>query len=55
MSPTLQFLFLLAAFVCFIVAAFGVRAQWAARINLIGLGLALYIFTLLVDAFPGLG
>jgi hypothetical protein len=54
-SPTLQFLFLLAAFVCFIVAAFGVRAQWAARINLIGLGLALYIFTLLVDAFPGLG
>ncbi|MGH8900968.1 MAG: hypothetical protein ACRDYA_04615 [Egibacteraceae bacterium] len=48
MSPVFQFLFLLAAFICFIVAAFGSR--FAGRINLIGLGLALYIFILLWEA-----
>lgn len=51
MPPTLQFLFLLASFLCFIVAAFSVGAAWAGRINLLALGLALYIFILLVEAF----
>jgi hypothetical protein len=48
--PIISFLFLLAAFLCFLVAAFGGRV--ATRVNLIGLGLALYVFPLLVDAFP---
>lgn len=55
MSPILEFLFLLASFLCFIVASFGVRGRWASRVNLIALGLALYIFILLVDVFVGLG
>lgn len=48
MSPIFQFLFLLAAFVCFIVAAFGSR--FAGKINLIGLGLALCVFIFLWEA-----
>jgi hypothetical protein len=49
-SPTLQFLFLLASFICLIVATFGVRARWAARINLIALGLALFVLVFLLQA-----
>jgi hypothetical protein len=40
----------LAAFLCFLLAAFGARASWAGRLNLIGLGLALYVFVPLVEA-----
>jgi hypothetical protein len=50
MSPIVQFLLLLAAFICFILAAFGVRARWAARVNLIALGLALWILIFLIEA-----
>ena len=46
----LQFLLYLAAFVCFLLAAFSVRAPWAGRINLIGLGLACWVFISLVAA-----
>ncbi len=38
----------LAAFLCFLVAAFGIRTSWAGRLNLIGLGLALWVFIPLV-------
>jgi hypothetical protein len=44
-----RFLFLLASFLCFVVAAFAVRSRTVARVNLIALGLALYIFILLVE------
>jgi hypothetical protein len=50
MSDTLQFIIYLAAFLCFLVAAFGIRASWAGRLNLIGLGLALWVFVPLVIA-----
>ncbi len=50
MPVWLQFLLYLAAFVCFLLAAFSVRAPWAGRINLIGLGLALWVFVPLVGA-----
>ena len=40
----LQFLLYLAAFVCFLLAAASVRARWASRVNLIGLGLAFWVF-----------
>jgi hypothetical protein len=53
-SSVLAFLFLLASFGCFAIAAFGVRARWAARVNLIALGLALYIFIDLVDVLTEL-
>lgn len=48
MSPIFEFLLLLAAFICFIVAAFG--ARFAARVNLIALGLALVVFIFLWEA-----
>jgi hypothetical protein len=47
-SNTLQFVIYLAAFLCFLVAAFGIRSSWAGRLNLIGLGLALWVFIPLV-------
>jgi hypothetical protein len=47
---TLQFVLYLAAFACFLLAAFGARARWAGRINLIGLGLAFWVFIPLVAA-----
>ena len=49
-SDTLEFFVYLAAFLCFLVAAFGIRATWAGRLNLIGLGLALWVFVPLVNA-----
>ncbi|HZD37514.1 MAG TPA: hypothetical protein VE664_02615 [Actinomycetes bacterium] len=49
MSTALRFVIYLAAFVCFLLSAFGARASWAGRLNLIGLGLALWIFIPLVD------
>jgi hypothetical protein len=50
MSDTLQFVIYLAAFLCFLVAAFGIRSSWSGRLNLIGLGLALWVFVPLVLA-----
>ena len=44
MPAALKFLLYLAAFVCFLLAAFSVRAPWAGRINLIGFGLAFWMF-----------
>jgi hypothetical protein len=49
-SDTLEFIFYLAAFLCFLLAAFSVAAAWAGRVNLIALGLALWIFVPLVNA-----
>jgi hypothetical protein len=46
----LQFLFYLAAFLCFALAAVAFRAPWVGRVNLIGLGLALWVFVPLVGA-----
>ena len=50
MPDTLEFLLYLGAFLCFLLAAFSVRAPWAGRVNLIGLGLALWVFVPLVAA-----
>jgi hypothetical protein len=50
MPDILEFLFYLAAFLCFLLAAFAVGGRWASRINLIALGLALWIFIPLVNA-----
>jgi hypothetical protein len=50
MPDTLEFLFYLAAFLCFLLAAFSVATRWSARVNLIALGLALWIFIPLVSA-----
>ena len=50
MPDALQFILYLAAFVCFLLAAFSVRAPWAGRVNLIGLGLACWVFIPLVAA-----
>jgi hypothetical protein len=44
MPDALEFLLYLAAFACFLLAAVGVRARWAGRVNLIGLGLACWVF-----------
>jgi len=44
MSNTLQFILYLLAFACFLLAAFGYRASWSGRLNLIALGLALWVF-----------
>ena len=49
MSSALEFIIYLTAFLCFLLAAFGARARWAGRLNLIGLGLALWVFVPLVD------
>ena len=46
----LEFILYLAAFACFLLAAFSVRAPWAGRVNLIGLGLACWVFIPLVAA-----
>jgi hypothetical protein len=50
MPDALEFILYLAAFVCFLLAAFSVAAAWAGRVNLIALGLALWIFVPLVNA-----
>ena len=50
MPDALEFLLYLAAFVCFLLAAFPIRARWASRVNLIGLGLAFWVFINLVAA-----
>jgi hypothetical protein len=44
MPTALKAILYLAAFACFLLAAFSVRAPWAGRINLIGLGLACWVF-----------
>jgi hypothetical protein len=46
----LQFLLYLVAFACFLLAAFGARSRWTGRVNLIGLGLACWVFISLVAA-----
>jgi hypothetical protein len=46
----LEFILYLAAFACFLLAAASVRARWASRVNLIGLGLACWVFIPLVAA-----
>ena len=48
MPDALEFLLYLAAFACFLLAAVSVRARWAGRVNLIGLGLACWVFIPLV-------
>lgn len=53
MSPILEFLLLLAAFICFLLAAFSARL--AGRVNLVGLGLALVVLIPLIRALGGLG
>ena len=50
MPASLRFLLYLAAFVCFLLAAFGHRARWTGRVNLIGLGLACWVFVNLYAA-----
>ena len=50
MPDAIQFLLYLAAFACFLLAAVSVRARWAGRVNLIGLGLACWVFIPLVAA-----
>jgi hypothetical protein len=55
MPDLLEFIFYLAAFLCFLLAAFPTRAAWAGRFNLIGLGLALWIFIPLINALRRLG
>jgi hypothetical protein len=54
MPDTLEFIFYLAAFLCFLLAAFSVASAWAGRVNLIALGLALWIFIPLVNALQRL-
>ena len=44
MPNALKAILYLAAFACFLLAAFSVRAPWAGRINLVGLGLAAWVF-----------
>jgi hypothetical protein len=50
MPDALEFLLYLAAFVCFLLAAAAVRARWAGRVNLIGLGLAFWVFIHVVES-----
>jgi hypothetical protein len=50
MPDMLRFLLYLAAFLCFLLAAFSVRAPWAGRINLVGLGLAFWVLINVVAA-----
>ncbi len=54
MSTALRFVIYLAAFICFLLAGFGARESWVGRLNLIGLGLALWIFIPLVDTLQKL-
>ena len=50
MPAALKFVLYLVAFACFLLAAFSVRARWAGRVNLIGLGLACWVFVNLYAA-----
>jgi hypothetical protein len=50
MPIALQVILYLAAFACFLLAAFSVRTRWSGRVNLIGLGLACWVFIPLVAA-----
>jgi hypothetical protein len=50
MTTTLDFVFFLAALIVFVIATFNVVA---ARINLIALGLALFVVPFLALAWPG--
>jgi hypothetical protein len=52
MPEGLAFLCYLLAFLCFLAAAFGVAAS---RVNLIGIGLALWVLVPLVNAVDALG
>jgi hypothetical protein len=54
MSTALRFVIYLAAFLCFLLAGFGSRTAWTGRLNLIGLGLALWIFVPLIDTLQDL-
>ena len=47
----LEFILLLAAFICFLLAAISVSLH--ARLNLIGAGLALFVLVPLIHAWPG--
>lgn len=46
----LYLLLLLAAFLCFIAAAFMAERPWTARVNLVALGLALWVAVDLIHA-----
>lgn len=50
MPDVLEFILYLAAFLCFLLAAFSVGGALASRVNLIALGLAIWIFIPLVNA-----
>ena len=50
MPDALEFLLYLAALSCFLLAAFGHRARWTGRVNLIGLGLACWVFIHVVSS-----
>jgi hypothetical protein len=50
MPDALKFILYLAAFVSFLLAAVSHRVPWAGRINLVGLGLAFWVFINLVAA-----
>lgn len=45
----LQFLLYLAAFICFVLAALGVGT----RVNLVAAGLACWVLTAVIAAWPG--
>lgn len=45
----LTFLLLLSAFICFVLAALGVGT----RVNLLGAGLACWVLTAVIAAWPG--
>jgi hypothetical protein len=55
MPVWLQAIFYVVAFLCFLLVAFSVRTRWSNRINLVGLGLALWVFVPLVGALRRLG
>lgn len=46
----LTFVLLLIGFICFVLATIGVPVP---RVNLLALGLACWIFTVLLGSFPG--
>ena len=50
MPDALEFLLYLLAFACFLLAAFGARARWTSRVNLIALGLASWVFIHVVNS-----
>ena len=55
MPAALQFILYLAAFACFLLAGFSVSTRWSGRVNLIGLGLACWVFIPLVTALRRVG